>query len=88
MELPVDLFDVFHAIEYNDCYIVPNNSIYTKEEFADYLNKVANTIDCVGYDEEENIGLVLTNCSHAIGLTYNAYNHCWEMMDINRAKIE
>ena len=60
--------------------------IYTQAELTDYLNTISTAIE-VSYEKSQIIGLILTSCAHAIGLTYTTKEGRWRMMDINRSKI-
>ena len=60
----------------------------TPKDVADYLEKIAKSIDEVGYDPESQaiIGFVLSNENHTVGLNYNPVLRQWSFMNINKGQ--
>ena len=54
--------------------------IYTEEELTKHLDNLKNAIKY----HQQNVGILLINYNHVIGLHYDIKNQTWSVMDINQ----
>ena len=57
---------------------------FTGKELESYLTKIQKIISDKTINEQSNLGFVLSDNKHAIGLFYQAKDDVWTLMDINQ----
>lgn len=66
------------------CPFHVNIGLYTPNELADYLDRIAHAINAINLPIGSKISFMLGGYDHAQGLSYDPTRQIWSLMDINQ----